>query len=78
MTEATISDCACGRSLHYNDPEIGAIIRDISDTNGEFITINIGERAFKVQRHYIALHGIKAQDLLAARVPCEEITEKSE
>ena len=30
---------------------------------GEYVTVRVGDRAWLVQRHYLALHGIEARDL---------------
>lgn len=61
MTQPT--HCHCGRPLHYTDPKIEAQLREITEQLGEFIPVTVGGRTFQVQRHYIALHGIKGKDL---------------
>ena len=38
-----------------------------------YITVRIGARAWRVPRHYIALHGLRGEDLLERRLPFEEI-----
>jgi hypothetical protein len=30
---------------------------------GEYVTVRRGDRAWRVPRHYIALHGLKGKDL---------------
>lgn len=56
--------CACGKKLHYTDPEKQKRCQELVDQLGEFIeVVDSKHRRFKVQRHYIALHGIKEVDL---------------
>lgn len=61
--------CACGQPLHYNDPAIRAQVeRMIALADGdEFIDVWVhngrGTFGWRVQRHYIALHGLKSRDL---------------
>jgi len=33
------------------------------EATAEYIPITVGDRIWRVQRHYIALHGIKAEEL---------------
>ncbi len=56
--------CACGEKLHYTDPEKEKRCKELFDQLGDFIeVIDSKNRRFRVQRHYIALHGIKEVDL---------------
>lgn len=56
--------CACGEKLHYTDPEKAKRVQELVDQLGEFIeVVDSKHRRFRVQRHYIALHGIKEVDL---------------
>lgn len=57
--------CACGRRLHYSDPLNKQRVEELIRKNGEFTEITyLGNgKTYIVQRHYIALHGIKAVDL---------------
>jgi hypothetical protein len=55
--------CHCGRFLHYSDPEAERDVQAIVDRLGETIVITIGQRSWRVPRHYVALHGVKAQEL---------------
>jgi hypothetical protein len=55
--------CACGRLLHYSDKTMEATVQAMSDELGEDITVTVGDRAWSVQRHYIALHGLKAAEI---------------
>ena len=55
--------CACGQALHYLDKNMQNKVQELVDELGEFIPVSVGSRTFMVQRHYIALHGIKGVDL---------------
>lgn len=55
--------CACGLPLHYRDKAIEAKITKMSEELGEYMPVTVGEDRYMVQRHYIALHGIKAPNL---------------
>jgi len=69
--------CACGQPLHYSSPELRAQVeRMIASVGGNpmvivTVTSKLGRptRHFLVQRHYIALHGLKTQELLKGRIP---------
>ena len=72
----TTEMCHCGRPLHYTDPKAEYLIRAMIKTLGPDIPVTVAERTWLVPRHYIALHGLKAQEihLLGFR----EITKKDE
>jgi hypothetical protein len=55
--------CHCGRPLHYTDATIAALMARLVAELGEYIPITVGGRTWRVQRHYAALHGIRARDL---------------
>lgn len=55
--------CACGRKLHYSNKELENSIRAFIAELGPEVKVIVDGRAWLVQRHYIALHGIKACDL---------------
>jgi hypothetical protein len=55
--------CACGRPLHYTDPDIQAAVQQLIDRKGEMVQVRVGDRCWLVQRHHIALHGLKAREL---------------
>lgn len=57
------TNCHCGRPLHYNDPKIEAQLKELTQQLGEYMQVTVAGRTFLVQRHYIALHGIKGKDL---------------
>ena len=52
--------CACGRPLHYSDPTIQRMVESLIEQNGPNVVISVGSRSWLVQRHYIALHGLRA------------------
>jgi hypothetical protein len=56
--------CHCGQPLHYTDPEIGKLVANLVRDLGEHLLVRDSRgRQWKVQRHYIALHGIRDADL---------------
>lgn len=57
--------CGCGEPLHYTDPSAEKSVRRLIALNGPFITVEVqgSDHAFRVPRHFIALHGLKAADL---------------
>ena len=67
--------CACGRPLHYRDPLLRALMDRMVAECGPTIHISTGGRTWKVQRHWLALHGLKATELaaIAQRLHFEEV-----
>jgi hypothetical protein len=60
----TAEMCHCGRPLHYVDPTAEASVRRMIDLAGsEYVKVTSPGGDFLVQRHYIALHGLKADEL---------------
>ncbi len=55
--------CHCGRPLHYTDPVIERMVTKLSEETGEYVSVTVGWRTWLVQRHYIAIHGLKAAEL---------------
>jgi len=57
--------CHCGQPLHYTCKTTEELIKRIIHEKGRYIAITSMEtmKKYKVDRHYIALHGIKG-DLL--------------
>lgn len=55
--------CACGEPLHYSSAENEAKVQYLVDQFGADVKITVGVRSWMVPRHYIALHGIAAQEL---------------
>ncbi len=60
---ATTERCACGRPLHYSDPRVEALVRDLVARLGPTMPVSTGGRTWLVPRHYIALHGLNADEL---------------
>lgn len=55
--------CHCGRSLHYTDEVVEGFTKDLIKTLGPTVKVNVGNRTWEVERHYIALHGVRAAEL---------------
>jgi hypothetical protein len=56
--------CACGRPLHYADPATERAVRRLVDQLGERTQVTTTDGStFLVPRHYIALHGLAADQL---------------
>lgn len=56
-------NCACGKPLHYSNDVTRRTVERMVEELGPYITVTVGKRTWKVQRHYIALHGLKADEL---------------
>jgi len=65
--------CACGRPLHYTDPEVQRHMEELVATLGSGVRVNCGGKTYLVPRHYIALHGLIASEL--PRMGFEEVPE---
>src|SRR5262245_51497182 len=61
--------CACGKPLHYESAETQASIERLCAEQGENVVVTVGQRSWLVQRHYIALHGIKSVQLATLGFP---------
>jgi hypothetical protein len=68
--------CACGRPLHYTNPDTERLIRGFVEQLGPTVIIKAMGHAWKVPRHFIALHGLRASELfdLAERYHFEEVS----
>ncbi len=55
--------CACGRPLHYTDQQVQIQMESLVDMLGSHVCIIVEGLWYRVQRHYIALHGMKANEL---------------
>lgn len=56
--------CHCGKPLHYTDKTKQARVQELVDKLGEFIPVTVPRKGtWLVQRHYIALHGTKAEEI---------------
>jgi len=69
MNDATVPRCACGRPLHYSNPTAQALVQHLIDRRGPDVVVRTPQGAWLVQRHYIALHGLKGADLSALGFP---------
>jgi len=63
--------------LHYSDAGLARYMMGLSEERGENIRVCRADgRAWMVQRHYIALHGLRSEDLGTPKIPpFTEITE---
>lgn len=68
-------NCACGQPLHYLHPVAQQAVEQLVAEVGETVDVTVGRRTWKVQRHYIALHGIKGETLalVAKELGFEEV-----
>lgn len=56
--------CHCGEPLHYTNPQNRERIDEFVRVLGPFVIVKGDDgREWRVQRHYIALHGLRYQDL---------------
>jgi hypothetical protein len=55
--------CHCGRPLHYSNPTIQQFVEALIAQKGEYQPVTVSGRTWLVQRHYIALHGLKGGEL---------------
>lgn len=62
----TMELCACGEPLHYSSPDAERLVRQMIELSGEeYQKITVPPHGtWLVQKHYIALHGISAAELL--------------
>jgi hypothetical protein len=66
--KANFEMCACGQPLHYVSPDVEVATRALIKQLGPDIRVTIAyekglTRTWLVPRHYIALHGIRGEDL---------------
>lgn len=56
--------CACGKLLHYTDDYVKLMVGEMVVAKGEYMKVTVPSKGtFKVPRHYIALHGLKAEEI---------------
>ena len=55
--------CHCGRPLHYTYEHNRLMVEKLVAEQGEFVRVTVAGRTWLVQRHFIALHGVKAEEL---------------
>lgn len=60
-----MTNCHCGKPLHYVNKSLESHVKNLVAAMGEYVDVTslTTGRTFKVQRHYIALHGIKEEKL---------------
>lgn len=70
-------NCPCGAPLHYTNPESQAKVEALIAQHGETVQVAMHTGTWRVPRHYIALHGLRASALptLAQRYGWEPVTE---
>lgn len=61
--------CACGHPLHYSVPALRAAVEDLMTRLGPEILVTVAGRTWRVPRHYIALHGLRAWELPRLGLP---------
>ena len=58
-TETPTGYCQCGRPLHYSKQSLKQMVDKIIDGQDPVVTVRVmGVGSFRVQRHFIALHGL--------------------
>jgi hypothetical protein len=62
-TEQAEELCHCGKPLHYTDPLAESFTRALIESLGPTLKVSVQGRVWEVQRHYIALHGLRAAEL---------------
>jgi len=65
--------CHCGRPLHYRNPGIRQIVEHEIRLHGPLVRVNVNDRVWLVPRHYIALHGLRADQI--GRLGFQEVTD---
>lgn len=55
--------CHCGRPLHYQSKRTEAIVEKMCAQLGDFIEVHYEGGTWLVQRHYIALHGLRGLEI---------------
>lgn len=56
--------CHCGQPLHYTDPVIEQQVKRLIRRLGPDIAVEVeGKGKYLVPRHFIALHGLKAEEI---------------
>jgi hypothetical protein len=55
--------CPCGRPLHYTDDGLRELIEELGVLEGPTVRVVCGTDTYEVDRHYLALHGLKAREL---------------
>jgi hypothetical protein len=72
-TETDPEFCHCGQPLHYTDPMAESFTRGLVENLGPTLKVSAMGHVYEVQRHYIALHGLRAADLPSLGFPEVEV-----
>jgi hypothetical protein len=69
--------CACGKPLHYLDRSKRVIVEEMIGRLGKETPVSVEGRTWMVPRHFIALHGLIAEELpeLAKKYGFKETTQ---
>lgn len=67
--------CPCGLPLHYTVPVIQETVEKMIAERGDTVLVTTPGGTWRVPRHYIALHGVKVDELsvIARKLGFEEI-----
>jgi len=63
MVSSATTTCASGLPLHYTDKALQAVVEGYVKELGPEVVVEIEGRKYLAQRHYIALHGLKAAEI---------------
>lgn len=55
--------CHCGKELHYSSDATKKFVNEMIKHLGEFVDITTPDGTYEVPRHFIALHGIKGNEV---------------
>ena len=55
-----IYTCDCGEKHQYSDRQLARIVEGFEAELGPTIVVTSGGRSYRVPRHYISFHGLKA------------------
>ncbi|MCK9557055.1 MAG: hypothetical protein M0R50_03310 [Candidatus Cloacimonetes bacterium] len=55
--------CACGKPLHYSVLATRKVVEEAVSRLGPDVVVTGPDGSYSVQRHYIALHGLKTCEL---------------
>lgn len=58
-----VKNCPCGKPLHYTDSSLKDKVDALVDKLGELMQVTVGNNSYMVSRHYIALHGLKGNEI---------------
>jgi hypothetical protein len=58
-----VTYCACGSPLHYRDPAVFRQVQSFVEARGPDLIMVAPGGSYRVQRHSLALHGLKVNDL---------------